>query len=472
MDLFASLLRDCLPDCRTGIFLVGGSVRDLLLGRMPADIDIAVEGDIDRLADAIVRRTGARAIHLGSKPFAVVRIAAGERTIDIAPVNGPTIAADLAARDFTINAMAYDLAGGNLVDCTGGMADLNAKRIRMVSPAAFEKDPVRLVRAYRMAADLGWDIDGATRRAITRHRRRIAAVAGERVWAELAKILGSPNAAAVFQRMRDDDLLTSLFPELGPCSGCTQNAFHEFDVLAHSLLAMVHVEKWLNDVDHRFPELVETAGTPVLGGNGYLMKYAALLHDVGKPETRIVGDDGAIRFPGHARRSADIVREISRRLKLSRHEERFSDAVIRHHIRPLSLFLTLAKPTRGAMPANRRRIRFFNRCEPFVLPILIHAMADTMAKTCRPDRRNTALIDFCRRLIVDYQHARARRSATLPLINGNDLIQVLALTPSPLFKQILIRVDERRLAGELSSRDEALEWVRQWLKKHRADAGA
>ena len=152
---------DFLPDDPEGIYLVGGALRDLLVGRPPADIDLVVSGDISRSAAQIAQKTAGSIIDLGKNGFDLLRVAAPETTIDITPLNHASIEADLLQRDFTINAMAYDVKARRLVDCTGGLADMRAKVIRMVSKAAFVNDPARLVRAYRMAAVLGFTICGS-----------------------------------------------------------------------------------------------------------------------------------------------------------------------------------------------------------------------------------------------------------------------------------------------------------------------
>jgi poly(A) polymerase len=472
MDPLNKLSIDFLPDCTTGIYLVGGTLRDLLDGRSPSDIDLAVQGDLQRVAAAIVRKTGGHPINIGNKGFAVIRIAAPTAVIDITPVNGPTIEADLASRDFTINAMAYDLTGHRLVDCFGGRSDIERKTVRMVSPDAFKTDPARLVRTYRMAAVLGYAIDNDTRRAITRHRQRIGGVAGERVWAELVKTLGRPHAAPTVRDMADDGLLVCIFPELAPTVGCVQNAYHQFDVFSHSLLACEHLEHLLTTFEARFPGCLGASDAMDLVGQAYLLKYAALLHDIGKPGTRQVTDDGRVRFLGHAARSADLADAANRRLRLSRRERQTTHTIIRHHIRPLSLFLSADREHVSTTPPRRSRIRFFNRCGDATLPILVHAMADIMAKADRLDRAGMRFIDYCHHLIIDYGHYRRQISTAPPLITGDDLIQRLALPPSPQFRQILARVDERRLAGELKTRADAIAWVRQWLKNQPGDGDA
>jgi poly(A) polymerase len=458
---------DFLPADRRGIYLVGGTVRDVLMGLQPGDIDLAIDGDINRAATAIAEKSGGRVVDLGKKGFAVLRVASPSLTVDITPLGGPTIEADLRQRDFTINAMAYDVEAQRMVDCTGGLSDLEQKTIRMVSEAAFTKDPARLVRAYRMAATLGFSITGQTRAAIHRYAPLIDGVAGERVWAELLKLFSPPNSSSVVGDMAADALLTSIFPELEPTIGCIQNRFHQYDVFEHSLRTYAHMEALVNHAQERFAQLAPADEVADLVAHGALMKYAALLHDVGKPATRKVDADGRIRFPGHAGQGATIANVISRRLRLSRWQRETADTIIRNHIRPLFLFLATQSDTFG----KRGIVRFFTHGNRLTLPILVHSMADIMAKQTVLQSRDAEFIAFCDRLMAEYGAFRNRQAIVPPLINGHDLINIFGLFPAPRFKWILSRVDERRLTGELSTRDEALEWVKAHLESRWGDDG-
>ena len=459
MKELADIKLNFLPDNPDGIYLVGGIVRDLLAGRPPSDIDLVVAGDIVHTAGQIAEKTGGSIIDMGKKGFDVLRVASPETTIDITPLNHPSIQSDLQQRDFTINAMAYDVKARRLVDCTGGRADMQQKMIRMVSPAAFEKDPARLVRAYRMAAVLHFSIASATEAAIGNHRHLVGSVAGERVWAELVKIFGTADASPVIMSMAASGLLTAIFPELQPAIGCTQNRHHPFDVFDHSLRVYDALETLLCEFGTRFPRLTGIAGQADLTGHAAMLKYAALLHDVGKPATRQIDKDGRVRFPGHAAKSAAIATGISHRLKLSNRQRHVSDAIIRHHIRPLFLYLASENGSLG----RNGRVRFFNRCGDLTLPIIVHTMADIMAKGESMQDRDNGFILFCDDLLNAYIDYKDRQAAVPPLISGNDLIALFGLSPSPRFKTILNRVNERRLSGELATRDQALQWVGDYL---------
>ena len=456
---------DFLPHHRDGIYLVGGTVRDLLMGRKQADVDLAIRGDFVRIAAKIADKCQGKVVDLGKKGFAVLRVASPSLTVDISPLTGQTIEEDLCNRDFTINAIAYDVASGRLVDCSGGLADLKQKTIRMVSDTVFTKDPARLVRAYRMAAMLEFDIDPNTRAAIDNFSHLIDQVAGERIWAELLKLFTLPHASPIVRQMAEDNLLVSIVPELKPSIGCIQNGFHQFDVFEHSLRTYAQLERLLADTNDPFTRRLTADEMTMLVAHGALMKYAALLHDAGKPSTKRIHADGRVSFPGHAGRGATIAATVSERLRLSKLQRETAVTIIRNHIRPLFLFLA----KRNGMLSHRGIIRFFNHCGPLTLPILVHSMADVMGKHQELQSKDADFISFCNRLMDDYVIFQNRKTIGPPLINGHDLIKIFGLFPAPRFKWILSRVDEHRLSGELSTREEALHWVKAQLESHWGD---
>jgi poly(A) polymerase len=458
----ADLNLDFLPADPQGIYLVGGTVRDLMIGKRPADIDLAISGDIGRVAATIAEKHGGRVVDLGKKGFAVLRVAAPKLTVDITPLEGHTIEDDLRQRDFTINAMAWDVKARRLVDCVGGLRDLGQKTIRMVSDAVFTRDPARLVRAYRMAASFHFCITTETRAAIGKSRHLIGSVAGERVWTELLKLFAATDSSPIVRDMAVDGLLTSIFPELESAIGCIQNTHHQFDVFEHSLRTYEQLEMLLTEADERFANLAPAAEVADLAANGALMKYAALLHDAGKPATRKVDTNGRVRFSGHAGQGAAIAAEVSKRLRLSKTQRETADTIIRHHIRPLFLYLAM----QSGNLSRRGTVRFFNHCHDLTLPIVVHTMADIMAKHQILQPRDAGFISFCDRLLADYGEFRKQQAISPPLINGQDLIKIFGLFPAPRFKWILSRVDERRLSGELTTRQEALEWVKTHLVSH------
>lgn len=453
-------VRDHLPERCKGIWVVGGTVRDMLTGRRSADIDLVVDGDIARAAGQIADRNGGSIVDMGKKGFAVLRVASPEAIVDITPLTEPSIEANLRHRDFTINALAYDIQSQRLVDCTGGLTDMRSKTLRLVSPTALLDDPARLVRAYRLAATLQLSIDADTEADIGRHCHLIANVAGERIWAELYKLFQVSQSAPVVRRMARSGLLTAIFPEMQPAIGCAQNQYHSFDVFEHSLQAYAHLEDLLDDFDDRFAHLTRIITHGELTARAAMLKYACLLHDVGKPDTRTEDGNGQVHFYGHAAKSAVITASISRRLRLSNQQRDMAEAVIRHHIRPLFLFLAAEKGSLG----RRGMVRFFKLAGNLTVPVVVHTMADIMAKGTNLHGRDRRFIEFCDHLLAAYDDTCRNRESMPPLINGRDLIAEFDLSPSPLVGHLLSLVDEGWLSGDLTTRDQALVWVADYLK--------
>jgi putative nucleotidyltransferase with HDIG domain len=447
-----------LPATR-GAFLVGGSVRDLLRGRRPVDLDIAVAGDPEIYARAVAQAEGCRVVVMGRSGQQVYRVAARDTLIDVTALKNDRIDDDLRARDFTVNAMAWDLAAHRLIDPLAGQADLAAGRIRMVSRDAFASDPLRLLRAYRMAAVLGYAIAAETRATIRQQAALIVRPAGERIRVELMLLLAVADSARLVRQMADDALLTALFPEMQAMAGCRQNAHHDFDVLEHTLAAYDGLEAVLGApgrLNARLADRYRDDGATTAA----VLKYALLLHDIGKPATRRVAADGRVRFLGHAETSARMAAAINRRLRLSRLEALQAETVIRGHVRPLHLFTAHGRQALGLKAVNR----FFRDTEPWGVEILLHALGDRRGKRRTPPPDDDGFSAFITGLLDYYfETYRPARSAA-PLLNGRDLMRHFDLKPGPALGKLLAIVEEERLAGDLKTREAALDFVRRKLE--------
>lgn len=442
-----------------GAFLVGGTVRDMLLGRQPTDYDIAAPKPCEPLARKIAENAGSRMIVLGKPDFSIYRIVSGELTFDVAPIEGDSIYDDLKRRDFTVNAMAWDMGKRRFIDIFNGLTDLKARRIRMVSEENLRADPVRLLRAFRHAALLGFEIEAPTKAAITQHAGRIKHTAGERVREELIKLLACPQSHSCLREMDETKLLTEIFDELQPLKTCTQNAHHTFDAFEHTMAAYFQLEKLLSSLNTMF-EKAAVLPEPLLHDPARL-KLAMLLHDIGKPRARTTDKDGAAHFYNHEALGADMLRPISRRLKLANEWSAYLDFIIRNHLRPLHLFMAHQQQTLTC----KGIARFFMKSRGPAVDLLIHAMADARGKK-NEERLTETFERFCRDLVYTYLLDFAEKAKQPPLINGHDLIGELNLTPSPLFNKLLARIEEKRLAGRLQSRAEALEWIKNFIKRH------
>jgi tRNA nucleotidyltransferase/poly(A) polymerase len=382
--------------------------------------------------------------------------------IDISKVKGTSIEDDLQARDFSINAMAYDLFSHQLIDPCGGQPDLAGKTIRMVSKRIFNQDPVRLLRAFRMAAILQFDIESHTMAAVEKHAGLIQQSAGERVREELFKMLQSAKSHAYLDQLADTGLLFAILPELSALKQCRQNRFHQFDVFEHTLRAYDHLERLLDSGPDQ--ALLKVKGAPlghrIAESRQPLLKFSILLHDIGKSAVQTADTDGNLHFYGHERRGAQMTAAICKRLKCSTRDADSICFLVRHHTRPLSLFMALK--TQNANP--RAVTRFFIKCSEQTCELLMCAAADMLAKEEEQNDRSRAFIKFVNQLLGEFETDFKAKKSVPPLITGHDLINKFGLKPSPLFKIILDRVEEERLSRSDMTRQEAEALVRRLIR--------
>ncbi len=452
-----------LPRFR-GVYLVGGAVRDARMERMPKDFDIAVSGDAESFAEAAARELNCRAVKLGKPQGVIYRLRAREQIYEITPLWGPDIETDLFRRDFTVNAMAWSLEEERLIDPAGGLRDIREKRIGRVTEQCFTQDPLRLLRAYRFAGQLGFAIDFETEAAIEAQPELISMTAGERIREELLKLLEVPESAPQIRGMEKSGLLFEIFPELLPLKSCGQNRHHDFNALEHTLQAFEKFEEMLaGEASHIFGPTGEfDPGQKEKGGSGIrLLKLSVLLHDIGKPGSKSIDQKGVIHFYGHERTGAEAFSKIGLRLKLSRKEIRFVESLIENHLRPLHLFNADQK----GMLTGKGVARFFMRCRELTPYLLLHSLADMEGKNRSPQPRETEFRKFIRELAHHYHAEFKPRSRSAPLITGHDLIRIFGLSPSPDFKRLLSMVEEARYGGRIETREDAIRMVQGALKK-------
>lgn len=444
-----------------GAYLVGGAVRDILARRIPDDFDFTVRDNPKKFAMALGENTGCPVIKLGKPGLILYRIVSPMGVFDVSPMVGLNIHEDLANRDFTINAMALSVDSGDLIDPFHGLEDLIGKKIRMVSERSFVNDPIRLLRAFRFSALLSFTLDRQTEQSIVAHRDLVAQSAGERVHTEIKKIFATKNAFKTLTAMAENGLLFTLFPELAPLKSCDQNRHHDFDVLDHTLLVLKNIEILLTDFPPFSDMFTRQHHWPML-------KYAALYHDTGKPRCRSEKND-QIHFYGHETESAALFLSMADRLKFSNDEKKHGQTVIQNHLRPLFLFDNF----RANRLSARSKTRLYMDCGQFTPDVLLHGLADSLSKRNDEDPDTKQLfMGFVREVAKDYATRHLPALDQSKLITGGDLISEYGLTPSPQFRAILTRVEEARLAGLISTRDEAGDLVKKLLENPGAHSRA
>ncbi len=448
-DAFLQKWTDRLPR-QPGVYIVGGTLRDLLLGHRPTDCDLVTTGDLLNYARRLAAATGGKLVPLGKPGKMVYRVVTADLVYDVCPVEGGGIQTDLKRRDFTINALALDVSSGDVVDVTGGRADMRAGRIRMVSQDAFTADPLRMLRAFRIGAGLGFTLEPDTMSAISRLAGRIAASAPERIHGELTKFFQAPASHAYLVQMARSGLLFQIFPELEPLRGCIQNRHHRYDVWHHTLAAYGLLEKLLSGEAGTEPRpcgLVSAATLP-----GWMLKFAVLIHDVGKPATHTRAANGTVHFHGHQKMGVRTAAAIAARLRCSSSEKEQLCFLVENHMRPMQLFL-LRKRSRLT---PRALARFFIRCGLRTPDILLLSLADHGGKGDPDAALQDTFSSFLRDLFDRFRHeAEPRLEIRLP-VSGHDLMQELGLSPSPLFASILAEIRKALLTGEVTDRTSAL----------------
>ncbi len=455
-----------------GSFLVGGAVRDFVLGReRPLDLDVAVRGDGFRLARSIAERMGSAVSFVPldeNRAAGRLVVERGEGgTVDVAPLKGETINADLFARDFTINAIAIrvtDLLSESdlrIVDPTGGCNDLAAGSIKACSKEAFRHDPLRVLRAFRFMAELGFEVTVETLEMIPPILPSLSSVAGERIRDEFVAILNAGLAWKTVVEMDRCGVLDSLFPELIAMRGAEQNTYHHLDVWGHTLETIHWMEIFVERLEDLFPAVasrvaVYLRGEPVKGRSRLaLLKLAALFHDSGKPLCLTVDPDGRKRFIGHEKVSHRLFTAAGSRLKLAAREMEVIGQWISGHMRTM-IFTTES--------VSRRSLhRLHRKYEEDVVGLLLLFLADLAASQgpARPPEAFDHAADQVRSaldLYFDHQEKPLPR-----LLNGRELIDLFGIVPGPFLGEVLDRLAELQAVGEIQSREDAVNAVKRYL---------
>ena len=382
--------------------------------------------------------------------------------MDVAALRGDSIEGDLRARDFTVNAIAIPLAGGDPIDPTGGVADSEARLLRAVSDSAFGEDPIRLLRACRLSAGLGLTIDPGTIELARAHAAHAADPAGERQFAELRGIVAGPDPLLGVELMDRLALTAVVLPELETLRGVVQNPNHHLDVLGHTLAVL---EEWLGIE----ADLSEFAGDLAGEIEAFLaepladeltrlgaLRFGALFHDLGKPETRSEGS-GYVTFIGHDEVGARIIAGICRRLRTSRRLSVQLQGLALHHLR-LGFLI-------HQRPLSRRAVYdYLVATEPVSADVTLLSVADRLAARGEGPLASPEMVeahlDLAREMLRDAL-AWHRDGPPRPPLSGDELADELGLSPGPEMGRLLEELRAEAFAGEISGRAQALERARQ-----------
>jgi poly(A) polymerase len=446
-----------------GVWIVGGAVRDAALDREVADLDLAVAGDPGAAARAIAAELGEHAFELSAE-FGTWRVVSADRAwqVDATLLRGGSIEADLAERDFTVGAVAVPLSGGDPIDPFGGLPDLEARLLRAVGERSFAGDPLRLLRAARLAAELELEIDAGTvslARAMAFHA---ADPAGERQLAELRQLLGGPDPLRGLALLDELGLTAVVLPELAALRGVRQGPNHHLDVHDHTLAVLEHTLEIERDLDRfageRAAEAAELLAEPLADEmtRGTALRFGALFHDIGKPATRRE-QNGFVGFRGHDSAGAEIVAGICGRLRASRRLTQHLRALTLHHLR-LGFLIPEA-------PLPPRRVHEYLRAtEPVAVDVTLLTVADRLSARGAGPIASPEMVEahltLARQMIAAGLDWR-RDGPPPPLLRGDELAAELGIDQGPELGGLLAELEAAQYADEVTDRAAAVEHARR-----------
>lgn len=448
-------------------WLVGGALRDRLLGRPVTDYDVTVDAEPRVVARRLAELVSGYRFEL-SEGFGVWRVVSREAgwNVDLLPLVGGSIEADLARRDLTVNAIAQQMPDGDLIDPFRGERDLHRRRLRMVSPEAFHEDPLRSLRLIRLACELGFSVDGDTAAAAARSALELTRVAPERVFAELKRIVVSERAVSGLELIEELEITPVVLPELDSLHGVEQSPYHHLDVYQHTVAvldAAIELERDPARFLGAHAELVSEYLSSELANEltrWQALRFGALLHDIAKPQTRQVSPQGRVTFIGHDAAGGEMAISVLTRLRASERLATHVAALTRNHLR-LGFLV-------HEMPLSRRSVyRYMRACDPAQVDVTVLSVADRLAtRGAGSDEAIRKHLQLADQLLGEALAWRAKPPR--PPIRGDQLARELGIEPGPELGRILAELEEASFAGEIESAQEAVARAREL--KHGARA--
>ena len=446
-DPILSELSRLAKEKKTPVFLVGGYLRDLLLGARTKDYDFALPKDASPFIETIEQALHLRFFRVGKEEIGTTtyRIIKEGMSIDVTFFQGETIEEDLRRRDFTVNSIAFSLQDETFHWVEGALEDIGKKLIRTVSSRSIDLDPLRMLRAIRYRCTLeGFAMDEKLKEEISSKREKILSLPAERIRMELDQILLSPQPAVGMKFLHECNLFFSLFPEMKGLEGLGQSEHHHLDALSHTLLIVEKISWALEWFDRNDPK-------PSLNQEDRLaLYYAALFHDIGKQDTYSKDEKGRVHFYYHEAFSVQAAEKIMERLRFSNLMENKILHLIKNHMR----ILNLSRETKET--ALRRLVNQIGDETPL---LVLLSLADKEASRGMLSVQNDQVVEaHCLRILELFKEKDIVHPP--PLITGHD-VMALGYSPGPRVGQILSFIRHKQVEGEIKDRDEALRMLKE-----------
>jgi len=438
------------------MFIVGGAVRDSLIGKSFNDLDLVVERNAEGIAKKLAKDLGFAFVEL-SREFGIYRVANPWAVIDISLQRGKSIEEDLKLRDFTINAMAIPVRRlfedrAYFIDPFLGYVDLKERQVRGIAEENIVEDPLRILRGYRFFAQGYGLLERKTREWFAKHAKSLILSAPERILYELELILLTDRTYEAFCLMDEDGVFEVIFPEVNPCRNVPQPDYHHLDVWGHMLESLKWAEAILKNPEaylgRSLPKDLKVDKDFIIS-----VKLASLFHDLGKGCT-FKQTEERIVFYGHEKVSSDLVLKIAERLRFKRDLGERIALLVKSHMRPCQLLTEFEKGTL-TIRAKRNLIKDV----PYLWDLFIVAMADSLASRGVDKEPNyeDRLRTFFHHLF-SFKEELERVEKRERVLTGRDLIE-LGFKPGPIFIEILTAVELKVLEGEIKTKEDAVKFV-------------
>lgn len=439
-------------------YLVGGFIRDAILGFNSLDRDIIVENcDVEKLAKQICKKLEAHFVPLDTENK-IYRIVLKDKLnyIDLTAPIGENIEQDIMRRDLTLNAVAFDLQQNTFLDLTNGIKDIENKIIRGISEQNFIDDPLRLLRVFRFHSKFGFKIDEQLKILVKKHASKIEQPAKERINTELIKLFEGKYADIALKEMDDLGLLTYILPIMNDVKRIPPNTHHHLDLFGHSIETVKQVQKHY-----------ENATTPVkahlesnlLGTASQLafLKLAAFCHDVGKPSTWTIEEDTKKhRFFKHDEIGSKLIIPILKDLKFSKKQISYVQKMIKYHIYPSAV--VCQEP-----PSEKSQMKFYRKMENYVIDVIVLAAADRLSAQ-GPEISKDAIsrnLNGLKNLLGKYFEIKENLKPLEKLIDGTEIMEILNIKASKQLGNIIKSLKEAQLNEDITTKSEAIEFIKQ-----------
>ncbi len=456
------------------VYLVGGALRNLFVKeklQRKVDWDFAVSHKAVLLGKLVAKKLGASFFvfdRAGRTARVICDKAANLCELDFSGFKGRNIIEDLRRRDFTINTLCLDLHAlmadpkrKVFADYFSAVKDIKNKCVRLTYERNFSDDPLRILRGFTFCAQLGFKFDDKTLGLAKKSVYRLKRISPERICEELAKIFSCNDSYKYVLEMDRVGVLQAIFPETAPLRGLYQGDFHHLDAWEHSLETLAELEKLLRVLDRKiFKKYArctnEYLNKKISGTRSrlWLLKLACILHDIGKPATRFKCPDGRMHFYSHEKEGANIIKNIGCRMKLSAKEISVLKSMVQHHLRAGQIVNTV--------PSERAKFRFFRDTGENAVLILLLTIADRKAMRGVLSRKKSFVFledEIYNMIISSFKNAK-RDKIKNRLLDGNEIINLLKIRPSPIIGSLLKKIEEAQALNIIKNKKEAMSFVK------------